>query len=127
MRELIEIVCFLGSHEHSFRAHDETEQSLNRGNYKDMCSYLAARDPVFQEFVNSNGAFKGTSGMFQNELIDIIRSVIIDKIKQEVNEADFVAVLADETTDISRKSQLAITLRFVLKSGELFTLIETVS
>lgn len=127
MRELVEIVCFLGVHEHSFRAHDETEQSANRGNYKDLCSYLAARDPAFNEFITSNQAFKGTSATFQNELIEVIRNIIIDHIAQEVKEAEFVTVLADETTDVSRKAQLAISLRYVARNGALSAITVTIS
>lgn len=117
MRTLVDVVCFLGSHGLSFRGHDEREGSFNRGNYKDFCSFIASADPCFEEFLASN-VFSGTSGTIQNELIDCVGEMVLREIRQEVQTADFVSVLLDETTDSARISQLSCALRYVKKNGK---------
>lgn len=91
---------------------------MNRGNYKDLCKFLASRDTDFSDFLSNNPVFSGTSAGIQNELIEVIGSYVLENIAREVNEAEFVAVMVDETTDIARKSQLSTTLRYCLKDGE---------
>lgn len=117
MRTLIDVVCFLGSHGLSFRGHDEREGSINRGNYKDLCSFVASKDPIFEEFLNGS-VFTGTSASIQNALIGCIGEMMMREIRKEVNDADFVAVLLDETTDSARQSQLSCALRYVKKNGK---------
>lgn len=119
MRTLIDVVCFLGTHGLSFRGHDEREGSINRGNYKDLCSFMASNDPAFEEFLNGH-VFTGTSGSIQNELIECVGEMIIREIQQEVAEADFVAILLDETTDSARLAQLSCALRYVKRNGKIF-------
>lgn len=118
MKTLIDIVCYLGSHGLSFRGHDESKSSSNRGNYKDLCVFLGSRDSAFEEFISSSSVFSGTSAGIQNELIEIIGKLIVKQITTEVSEAKYIAVMVDETTDISRKSQLATALRYCLEDGK---------
>lgn len=44
---------------------------------------------------------------------------ILDVIKSEINDAFFFSIISDDTTDIVEKSQCAITIRYVKKTGEL--------
>lgn len=120
MWKLIEIVCYLATHGLSFRGHDESDKSSNRGNYRDLCAFLALHDPNFNDFVSKSVVFSGVSATTQNELITIIGEMMMDEMVGEVQHAECVAVMVDETTDNSRKSQLATTLRYCLKNGEIF-------
>lgn len=117
MRTLVEITCLLGSHGLAFRGHDETADSANRGNYKDFCSMIAAKDPTFRDFLDSK-VFSGTSGGIQNEIIECVQEQIMQKIKQEVSEAEFVSLMVDESTDAARMSQLSCALRYVKSDGK---------
>ncbi|XP_055526884.1 zinc finger MYM-type protein 1-like [Wyeomyia smithii] len=116
MRTLIEITCFLGTHGLAFRGHYECSDSTNRGNYNDLCTLIAARDPAFQDFIN-NKVFSGTSGGIQNELIECIESYMLQTIKREVLDAEFVSIMMDESTDSARLSQLSCTLRYLRPDG----------
>ncbi|XP_055542774.1 uncharacterized protein LOC129728362 [Wyeomyia smithii] len=116
MRTLIEITCFLGTHGLAFRGHYECSDSTNRGNYKDLCTLIAARDPAFQDFIN-NKVFSGTSGGIQNELIECIESYMLQTIKREVLDAECVSIMMDESTDSARLSQLSCTLRYLRPDG----------
>ena len=49
----------------------------------------------------------------QNQLIDSIAAVIRRHVLAEVNDAGYVSVSADETTDFSHKQQLAVGIRHV--------------
>lgn len=42
------------------------------------------------------------------------------KIKSEIEDALFIAITLDETTDISNISQLSKVLRYVTRKGEIF-------
>ncbi|XP_055551291.1 uncharacterized protein LOC129733805 [Wyeomyia smithii] len=117
MTTLIDLTCFLGSHGLSFRGHNEQHDSVNKGNYKDLCEFIASRDVAFADFVNNNSVFSGTSASIQNELIEVIGSFMIEEIFREVQNAEFISVMVDETTDVARKSQLATTFRYCLKDG----------
>lgn len=126
IKTLIEIVCHLGSHGLAFRGHDETTDSANRGNYKDLCSIIAAKDPTFKDFVDSK-VFTGTSGGIQNQLIECIGDHLLQVIKKEVAEADFVSILMDESSDSARLSQLSCALRYVKSNGKFLMLCAEIS
>ena len=49
--------------------------------------------------------FKGTSKTVQNELLDIMFKTLQCKIQKEIEQADFVAFIADNTTDVSNHLQ----------------------
>lgn len=50
-------------------------------------------------------------------MITIIGSAIVDEIIQRVKAAEFYAIIADETPDVSQTEQLSLLVRFV-RSGE---------
>ncbi len=52
--------------------------------------------------------------MIQNELLDCMFEVYREKIATQVAETSFVAVQVDQTTAMSRISQLVLVLRYIL-------------
>ena len=52
----------------------------------------------------------------QNQLIDAASKEIIDKIVHRVADVKYFSVLADETTDVSRKEQMSVIIRYVAKN-----------
>lgn len=118
LKTLVEVVCcYLGSHGLSFRGHDEKKDSSNRGNYKDLCSFVALRDNSFAEFLTKSNVFTGTSSSMQNEIIECVGKFMMQEITKEVERAPYVAVLMDETTDSGRLAQLSCALRYVKRNG----------
>ncbi|XP_070406828.1 zinc finger MYM-type protein 1-like [Nothobranchius furzeri] len=117
LKRLMDCVIFLGKQELSFRGHDENPQSLNRGNYAELLSFLAEHDADLHYHLTTNRVFTGTSGRIQNDLIYAIAEVMGDEIKMEIRRAPFVAVMVDETTDVGNVAQLALVLRYVTATG----------
>lgn len=116
LRKLIDITIFLASQDLAFRGHNETTESANRGNYKELLSLFAKSDPSFSTFLNNN-IFSGTSKIIQNDLIDCISFVLKEHIDNDIKHANFFSWQVDETTDISCSSQLSIIARYV-KDGK---------
>ncbi|KAJ4431892.1 hypothetical protein ANN_20498 [Periplaneta americana] len=110
---LINAVCFLGKQELAFRGHDESVESDNRGNYIEYLSSLSEFDHLLANHLESSTVFRGTSPAIQNDLIFAISGVMIKNIKSEIEEAPFVAIVVDETSDCSNQSQLSTVLRYV--------------
>ena len=103
-----------------FRGHDESSNSLNRGNYRKLLESFAKFDTVFEHRLHGKvgesergnaGAFTGVSGDTQNDLIECIDSVIQDQIDEEVQQCSFLSVQVDETTVVSTKEQLSAIIR----------------
>ena len=117
LKRLIDCTCFLAVQELSFRGHDEGENSFNKGNYVEVLNLLSMYDNVLREHLESATIFKGTSNRIQNDLINAICSVMMISIKDEISKAQHVAIILDETSDISKKSQLATSLRYVLEQS----------
>lgn len=53
-----------------------------------------------------------TDHKIQNELIELMNKQVLDQIVQQVQEAKFFAVMIDETTDISKKEQVSLVIRY---------------
>ncbi|XP_014782106.1 uncharacterized protein LOC106877671 [Octopus bimaculoides] len=57
--------------------------------------------------------FTGLSNRIQNDLIDAIHKVMLNEMQKEIEQAKFVSILVDETSDVSAYSQLSTVLRYV--------------
>ncbi|CAN1286332.1 Zinc finger MYM-type protein 1 [Linum perenne] len=104
----------------SFRGHDESESSLNRGNLIEWLEHLAEwREDVKSVVLkNAPGNAKYTSPLIQKELLAIMANRVRCAIREEVGDASF-SMLVDEAQDAAGREQMAIILRFVNSSGVL--------
>ena len=86
-----EAVLYLSKQELSFRGHDESSVSLNKGNYRELFELIAKFDPQFerrlhgrledsQRGAEGGGTFTGVSSDIQNDIIESIDLVIQDEI-----------------------------------------------
>ncbi|KAL7405711.1 hypothetical protein ABVT39_006150 [Epinephelus coioides] len=74
-------------------------------------------DTRLQRHYDAQLIFKGTSSTVQNELLDCMYEVYRDEIAKQVDKTSFVAIQADETTDVSCKSQMVVVLRYMLPNN----------
>ena len=90
------------------------EDPTNPGNFIEILKYGARcgnlMDVLFEN-CPSNQTYR--SKTIQNEIINICGELITEKIVEEIKDAKFFTVLADEATDCSNVEQMAIVLRFV--------------
>ncbi|XP_004954797.1 uncharacterized protein LOC101785022 [Setaria italica] len=102
----------------AFRGHDESEESSNKGNFIELLKFLATNSEEVNKFVlnNAPGNCSLTSPMIQKQIISCFAIETRKKIIEEIGE-DHFAILADESSDVSHKEQLALCLRFVNKLG----------
>lgn len=47
----------------------------------------------------------------QNEIIEVIREVLINNIVSDIKKSKYFSILVDETTDISTKEQITFSVR----------------
>ena len=101
-------MLYLGKQELSFRGHDESNASLDKGNYRELLELIAKFDPQFerrlhgrledsQRGAKGGGAVTGVSSDTQNDIIECVDSVIQDKIDKEIAECNFLSIQVDET------------------------------
>ena len=94
IKRLIDVAIFLCTQELTFRGHDESETSFNRGNFKELISLLNRYDTYMGNFLEKDSdnkpVFSGTySKMIQNELAESISFVINKNISKQIFEAPF--------------------------------------
>ncbi|XP_022683463.1 zinc finger MYM-type protein 1-like [Setaria italica] len=103
----------------AFRGHDETKDSLNKGNFRELLAWLAGN---FEEdnlvvLENAPQNCQMIDHKIQKQLIDACAHETTKFIIDELGDECF-AILADESSDAYLLEQLALCLRFVNKKGE---------
>ncbi|XP_065673955.1 zinc finger MYM-type protein 1-like [Hydra vulgaris] len=77
-----------------------------------MVSYTATLDSVLSDHLKDSKITKNTSKTNQNDILECMYK-IHRKIKREIDKARFVSLQADETTDVSCRSQFVIILCYL--------------
>ncbi|CAI9741255.1 finger MYM-type 1-like [Octopus vulgaris] len=66
-----------------------------------------------ESHLDTASIFTGLSNRIQNDLIEAIHKVMLNEMQKEIDQAKFVSILVDETSDVSASSQLSTVLRYV--------------
>lgn len=112
MNRIIDIIICLGKSGRPFRGHDEKSDSCNQGLFKELVILLTKYDVVLQDHLQEapkNALY--TSNRIQNDLITSIKNVILQNIKNSIQNS-FISIMADETTDVGHFEQLSIVFRY---------------
>lgn len=112
---IINCIRFCGAFELALRGHEESDTSSNPGVFRGLINFSAELDAALKNHLENATVFKGTSKTIQNELLGIILDVCHEKIAKEIKAAEFLAIIADETTDIANKFQMAIIYRYLVE------------
>ncbi|XP_022871492.1 zinc finger MYM-type protein 1-like [Olea europaea var. sylvestris] len=102
----------------SFRGHDESEDSLNPGNFLVQLQFLAAHNEAINAVTLGNAPHncKLTSPDVQKDIVNACAIETINVIIKDVGDSLF-SILVDESRDVSMKEQMSIVLRYVDNSG----------
>ncbi|XP_004304880.1 PREDICTED: zinc finger MYM-type protein 1-like [Fragaria vesca subsp. vesca] len=118
LKAAIEAVRLLANQGAPFRGHDESEDSLNQGYFKEVIKSFSRMSVEVERVVLGNAPrnAKYTSPTIQKELLNILGNKVRGKIRDEVGNSKY-CILVDEAVDTSSKEQMAIILRFVDSKG----------
>ena len=101
------------------RGHDESEDSLNKGNFLELLNWLAENFEEVGKVVLNNAPknCKLTAPKIQRDIINCCAKETANLIMEDLGGECF-AILADESSDVYQKEQLALCLRYVDKRGK---------
>ncbi|XP_022856997.1 zinc finger MYM-type protein 1-like [Olea europaea var. sylvestris] len=131
LKTTIMSVKWLALQGYSFRGHDESPSSLNRGNFIELVDAFAKMNIEVGKVVLSNAPKNATytSPDIQKENLSIMANRLRQGIRMEIGDAKF-SILVDETRDESSREQMTNIPRFVNSNGiltERFFAIKSVS
>ena len=110
---ILGIVKFLVLQALTFRGHDESASSMNKGNFKELLKLFIKKDPKVEKlFGDAGGNHQLTSHEIQLDLCKACAQETTKVIIEEIGDSKF-ALLVDESRDASMKEQMAICLRSV--------------
>lgn len=114
IKTIAKIILNLAISECALRGETEISQSLHEGNFLLWLNTIANYDNVIKNKLQ-NGPLnaKYTSPKIQNEIIEIFRKLIQNKIITEVKDSQYYTLIADGTRDISKQELMSIVLRYV--------------
>lgn len=115
LKRIINCIKFCGFLELALRGHDESENSHNRGIFRELIDFTSELDSVLKQHLTTATVFKGTSKSIQNDILDSMLMVCRKEIKKEIEESDFLAIQCDETTDVSSHCQMVLIFRYISK------------
>ncbi|QHN87193.1 Zinc finger MYM-type protein [Arachis hypogaea] len=104
----IDCIRFLFRQGLAFRGDDETDDSVNQGNFLELLNLLAQHnEEIDRAFKNARGNLKLRAPSIQK---DIVRAAVSETTKAIVNDLgdELFAVLVDEARDISIKEQMCL-------------------
>ncbi|XP_015087076.1 zinc finger MYM-type protein 1-like [Solanum pennellii] len=103
----------------SFRGHDESRSSSNRGIFLELLQWYGDINKdvgiIILEKAQKNEMMCSPS--IQKDIVDSCAKETIKSILENL-DGDYFGILVDESKDISHKEQMALVLRYVNKEGE---------
>ncbi|XP_070043205.1 uncharacterized protein [Nicotiana tomentosiformis] len=115
----IDVARFLLYFGLSFRGHDESDSSKNKGLFLGLLEWLKKRLPQVDRVILKHAPKNDmmTSPKIQK---DIVSPCAQETVKVIINdlEGDYFGILVDESKDISHHEQMALALRYVDKKGQ---------
>ena len=113
LSRIIDCLKFCGYHEIAIRGHDEVAGSANCGVFLVLVTHTADLDSALRDYLDNNNVAKNTSSAIQNDLLSCMFEIYTHEITKEIKNARFICLEADETTDITCKSQFVIILCYM--------------
>jgi hypothetical protein len=111
LSKIIDCIKFCGKYELPLRGHDESSDSANPGVFRGLLEFAGKLDENLKTHFETATVFKGNFKKIQNKLLDCILEVFRAEIAAEISREKFLAVMSDDTTDVSVKTQEVVVFR----------------
>ena len=108
LQTIVSSLKYLGRQGLSIRGHTE-----NEGNLMQLLQLRQTEHADLANWLKRTGRESYLSHDIQNEILQLMSHSIIRSIVANIQRARYFAVIADESTDISTKQQLSVSLRWV--------------
>ena len=123
LKTIIECLLYTAQQNIAQRGHDEKRDDIssasdtNRGNFLELLHLRSKDIPWLEERMTSKlkQHAQWTSPIIQNELLQIIADLVVERIKADVVASQKYGIIVDETSDIGRTEQVSICLSFLDK------------
>uniref|UniRef100_A0A2K6F3T9 Zinc finger MYM-type containing 1 n=1 Tax=Propithecus coquereli TaxID=379532 RepID=A0A2K6F3T9_PROCO len=118
LKLIIENILFLGKQGLPLRGKDQSISYVNKGNFLELLE-IRAKDKGEEIFrlMNSQVDFYNST-QIQSDIIEIIKTEMLQDIVNEINDSSAFSVICDETTDRATKEQLSVCVRYPQKSSK---------
>ncbi|XP_019233815.1 PREDICTED: zinc finger MYM-type protein 1-like [Nicotiana attenuata] len=115
----IDVARFLLNFGLSFRGHDESESSKNKGLFLGILEWLRNRLPDVDRIILKHAPKNDmmTSPKIQKDIVSACAQETVKAIIDDLN-GDYFGILVDKSKDISNHEQMALALRYVDKKGQ---------
>ncbi|KAI3746066.1 hypothetical protein L6452_08485 [Arctium lappa] len=114
----VEVCRYLLENALPFRGNDESENSMYKGLFLGTLKLIGRTNSDIEKVILQNAPKNNqlTSPMIQKDLVTCFAEEVLKSIMGEIGD-DVFALLVDESSDVSRKEQMVVVLRFVDKYG----------
>lgn len=104
----------------AFRGHDETNASMNQGNFLELVKFLCESNEEVNNVSLNNAPenLKMIAPSIQKDITNVAATLVTRAIISDIGD-NFFSILVDEARDISIKEQMAIVLRYVNCNGDI--------
>ncbi|XP_071726736.1 uncharacterized protein [Rutidosis leptorrhynchoides] len=99
-----------------FCGHDETDDSLFKGNFLELMDLILSQNEELRKLPKAPGNNKMVSPYIQKDVVKYFKQEVLECIFKEIGD-DIFALLVNESSDVSKKEQMAIVLRYVDAHG----------
>ena len=131
LKVIIQLLMYTSQQNVAIRGHEENRNDIwevsdiNRGNFLELLCIRGNDLPWLRSKLQSQHQLHAqwTSPVIQNELLEIVANVMLERIAAEARSSDYFGIVVDETADISRTEQVSLFLRYIFngETKETFT------
>lgn len=112
LRLVIESTLFLGKQCLSLKGNEESLSSINKGNFLELLE-IRAKDKgegIFQRMTSQIDFYN--SIQVQNNIIEIIKTEMLQDIVNEINLSSAFSIICDEISDKGTRNQVSVCVRY---------------
>lgn len=112
---ILDIVLFCAKQDIPLRDHRESDDALNQGNFLQLFKFISSYPEIKARLEEMPKNTTLMSSDMKNDLLELAASLLVQKIKAELNETPdtYFALITDEYKDESKQELTAVCIRYV--------------